>query len=182
MKAQVVPRKTNHQPVAPWLRIEPRLGRRPCLREYRKVQFLRPLRVQTNRGVAADSPSPRTEEVSQPQVSEASTEQPGHAILGRSPSPIYHDPHPPFETDGRGRVVWSNSSEQARLRSRSSPPMQSRKPDDEGAGVTSEKDNHGVIGPGIRTGDGVDTDANVDSDGGGCGREAGVEGGANGVP
>ena len=181
MKVQAVPQKTNHQPPAPWLRIEPRLGRRPWLREYRKVQFLRPLRVQTDRGAAADSPSPPRTEASQPQVPEWSVEQPGDAILGRSPSPIYHDPHPPFETDGRGRVVWSNSSEQARLRSLSSPPVQSRKPEEE-EGVTGEKDNHGAIGPGIRTGDSGDTDANVDSNVGGCGREAVVEGGANGVP
>jgi len=59
--------------------------------------------------------------------------------------------------------------------------VQSRKPEEE-AGVTSEKDNHGTIGPGIRTGNGGDADANVDSDVGGCGREAGVEGGANRVP
>jgi len=60
--------------------------------------------------------------------------------------------------------------------------MQPRKPDDEGVGVTSEKDNHGAIRPGIQTGSGGDADANVGSDVGGCGREAGVKGGANGIP
>lgn len=27
-----------------------------------------------------------------------------------SPTPVYHNPNPPFATDGRGRVVWSNSN------------------------------------------------------------------------
>lgn len=27
-----------------------------------------------------------------------------------APNPVYHNPNPPFATDGRGRVVWSNRS------------------------------------------------------------------------
>jgi len=131
------------------------------------------------RAPEADSP-PRTE-VSQPGVSEGSVEPTGNAIPGRSPTPIYHDPHPPFETDGRGRVVWSNSSEQARLRSRSVP-VQPRKSDGNETGVTSEKDSCGDIGPGIRTGDGGNAGANADSNFSGCGRETGVEGGTTRVP
>jgi hypothetical protein len=124
-------------------------------------------------GAAADSP---------PRISEGSGEPSGNAIPERSPTPIYHDPRPPFETDGRGRVVWSNSSEQARLRSLSSPPAQPRKSDEEETGVTSEKDNCGVIGPGIRTGNDGDADANGDSDVSGCGQETDVEGGTMRAP
>ena len=129
-------------------------------------------------GAAADLP-PRIE-VSQPEVSEGSIEPSGNAIPGRSPTPIYHDPHPPFETDGRGRVVWSNSSERARLRSRSSPPVQLRKSDDDETGVTSEKDNCGAIGLGIRTRDDGDVGVNADSNVSGCGQE--TRGGTTRVP
>ena len=78
--------------------------------------------------------------------------------------------------------MWSNSSQQARLRSRSSPPVQSRKSDDDETGITSQKDDYGVIGPGIRTEDGGDADVNADSNVSGCGQETGVEGGATRVP
>jgi len=114
---------------------------------------------------AADSP-PRIE-VSQPEVSGESAEPPGDVTPGTSP-PIYHDPHPPFETDGRGRVVWSNSSEQARLRSRSSPPVQPRKPANDETSVV--KENVGV------------TDLGIEAVGRGGGQETGVEGATTGVP
>lgn len=127
-------------------------------------------------GAAADSP-PRIE-VSQPEVSEGPVESSGDMIPGRSSTSIYHDPHPPFETDGRGRVVWSNSGEQSRLRSRSSPPVQPRKSNDGETVVTSEKEDCGATGPGIRTGGG----GNVDANGNGGGREVSVEGTTTGVP
>ena len=130
-------------------------------------------------GAAVDSP-PRTE-VSRSEVSERPVEPPGDAIAERPPTPIYHDPHPPFETDGRGRVVWSNSGEQLRLRSLSSPPVQLRKSNNE-TSVTSERENRGVIGPGMRVGDGANTGANDDSNANGGGlQETGVEGATAGV-
>lgn len=123
--------------------------------------------------MVVDSP-PRIE-VSQPEGSDGSVEPPGDAITGRSSTPIYHDPHPPFETDGRGRVVWSNSSEQARLRSRSSPPVQlHRKPSNDETGAANEKENCGITGPGIRSGDATDVT--------GDGQGTGVEGATAGAP
>lgn len=119
----------------------------------------------------ATADSPLRVEVSQPESSEGS----GDAIPGRPPTPIYHDPHPPFETDGRGRVVWSNSSEQARLRSGSSPPVHSRKSGNEETGVAGEKENCGAIGPGIMIGDGGDVDVDA-------GQGTDVEGVVTGVP
>lgn len=127
----------------------------------------------------ADSP-PRTEG-SQPESSEGSTEMSGDVTPGRSPTPVYHDPHPPFETDGRGRVVWSNSSEQARLRSASSPPaVHPRKSSNEETNVTSEKENCGANGPGIFTGNEGNADADADANGSGQGTV--VEGVTTEVP
>lgn len=55
--------------------------------------------------------------------------------------PIYHDPRPPFETDGRGRVVWSNSSQQAQLRKSSDDETRSTR--------DKENDEPTATGPGI---------------------------------
>ena len=59
-------------------------------------------------------------------------------------SSMYHDPYPPFETDGRGRVVWSNSSEQIQLQLWSSPQVTSS---NDGASAMREKENGGATGP-----------------------------------
>jgi hypothetical protein len=37
------------------------------------------------------------------------------------PEPVYHNPNPPFATDGRGRVVWSNRGNQAHNATAGSP-------------------------------------------------------------
>ena len=116
---------------------------------------------------AAGAP-PRIE-ISQPEGSREPVELFGSITPGTSPTPIYHDPRPPFETDGRGRVVWSNSSEQARLRSRSSPPVQLRKSSSDETGIIREKENGEATGPGIETGVGN-------------GQETGVGGTSAGVP
>ena len=126
-------------------------------------------------GAAADPP-PRIE-VSEPEVPEGSIEPSGNAIPGRSPTPIYHDPHPPFETDGRGRVVWSNSSEQARLRSGSSPSVpHPRKSNNEETSVTSEKENCGANGPGIHIGNEGNADADINGGGQGTDVESVITG------
>ena len=113
----------------------------------------------------------------QPQVEALKAE--GH--LGSSgdgtpetpPTSIYHDPYPPFETDGRGRVVRSNPSQQARLRSRSSPPAQPRKSSNDETNDVKEK-NDPVARPGTQGrihGD-IDGDRNGDH----RGPETGAEG------
>ena len=129
---------------------------------------------------AATADSASQIEDSQSEVSERSVEPSEDVTPERPPTPMYHDPHPPFETDGRGRVVWSNSGEQLRLRSRSSPPPQLRKSND-GTGITGERENCGATGPGIRAGDGGDAGANGDSNGNGDRHETGVKGATAGV-
>ena len=113
--------------------------------------------------------TPRTE-ILQPDGSGESAEQCGNTTPGRAPTPVYHDPHPPFETDGRGRVVWSNSGEQARLRSLSSPTIQPQKSSVDEMGVTREKEN-GVIGD----------SGHACGNGDGAGQETGVEDATAGV-
>jgi len=122
----------------------------------------------------ADAP-PRID-VSQPEDPRGSAESPEEATPRRASTPVHHDPHPPFETDGRGRVVWSNSSEQAPLRSRSSPPVQPRKSSNDETTVTMEKENCGATSPEAAVG-GCGGDNNGDG-----GRETGAEGAATGVP
>jgi hypothetical protein len=109
--------------------------------------------------------SPPQIETSQPEGS-CELEPPGDETSG-TPTPIYHDPHPPFETDGRGRVVWSNSSEQIRLQSRPPPPVKSNNNE---TSVRREKENGGATGPGVEAGDSSNTVGNGD------GQETGVEG------
>ena len=104
--------------------------------------------------------------VSRAEGSEGHAELSGDATPVTPPTPIYHDPHPPFETDGRGRVVWSNSSQQARLRSRSLPPLQRRKSGNDETSTTKDKEGDGVVGPGIET----EICGTADGDGGGGGR------------
>lgn len=111
---------------------------------------------------AADSPLQA--EVSQPEESEGHAEPPGDATPASPPTSIYHDPHPPFETDGRGRVVWSNSNQQARLRSRSSPPLQRQKSGNDGTSVTRSKEGDGIVGPGTDTEIRRNADRNGDGD------------------
>ena len=127
----------------------------------------------------ADSP-PRIE-VSQPEGSRGSIEPRGDGTgtPEACPTPIYHDPHPPFETDGRGRVVRSNSSGQVRLRSRSSPPVQSRKSSNDETNVTREKENGRTAGPTIEIGGGGHAHGSGDDSGDG---DAGVEGTVAEVP
>lgn len=112
---------------------------------------------------------------SPPRTGDPQLECPGEPVEpgspGTSPTPIYHDPHPPFETDGRGRVVWSNSSGQARLRSRSSPSVQPRMSSNDETDVTREKENSGMAGPGIEIGDG----GNGEQEAGVGGAMAGVQ-------
>ena len=86
--------------------------------------------------------------VSQPEGSGGPVELSGTATPETPATPIYHDPHPPFETDGRGRVVWSNANQQARLRSRSSPPVPPQKSSNDETSATRDKDNDGAAGPG----------------------------------
>jgi len=114
--------------------------------------------------VVADSP-PRID-VSQPECPRGSIEPPRDATPGTPPTPIYHDPHPPFETDGRGRVVWSNSSEQARLRSRSSPPVQPPKSANDETSGMREKENGRAADPRLETRGCGNGDCNGDEDGG----------------
>jgi len=114
--------------------------------------------TQPNRLPEADS-SPRVE-VSRPEGSEGHGEPSGDVTPVTPPTPIYHDPRPPFETDGRGRVVRSNSSQQARLRSRSSPSLQRRKFSNGETNTTREKEVNEVPGPGIET----EVRDNVDGD------------------
>jgi hypothetical protein len=157
----------------PWLRIELRLGHLPRRRDRRKVRLLQ---LFTPSGVAdivldrmiVDSP-PQIK-VSQPSGSCGSEEPSGEATPATPPIPIYHDPHPPFETDGRGRVVWSNSSEQIRLQSRSSLPAKSS--NDETT-TMREKESGGAAGPEVETGDGGKCNADGKSDG--DGQEMSVE-------
>ena len=109
-------------------------------------------------------------EAPQPSGSCGPEELSGDTTPATSPTPVYHDPHPPFETDGRGRVVWSNSSEQIQLQSRSSPQAKSS---DYEASAIREKENSGATGPEIKAGDGkCNTDGKVDGDGQGMGVES----------
>lgn len=100
-------------------------------------------------------PPPRIE-ASQPEGSGESGEPCGNTTPGTSPTAIYHDPNPPFETDGRGRVVWSNSSEQARLRLRPSQPVQPQKSGNDEATITRGRENGNATSQGTETGDGND--------------------------
>lgn len=126
---------------------------------------------------AADSP-PRTQ-ASQPEGSGEAVELCEGATPGRSSTPIFHDPHPPFETDGRGKVVWSNSSEQARLRSGSSPPVAPRKSSIDDTSASREKESVEGAGTGIETEGG--SHASYDGSGDGDGQGTGVEGETAGV-
>jgi hypothetical protein len=52
----------------------------------------------TEPDVSAEGPEPTSSVVA---------EAPGE----EGPNEVYHNPNPPFATDGRGRVVWSNRGE-----------------------------------------------------------------------
>lgn len=114
------------------------------------------LRAQIERPLEAGDSSQRTE--AQPHEGTGGlVGSSGGTIPDIPPTPIHHDPHPPFETDGRGRVVWSNSSQS--LRSRSSPPAPLRRSGDGEVNAIRGKENDGTAGRGVRDGLGNNGDA-----------------------
>ena len=123
---------------------------------------------------AADADASLRVQVPQREGPEGPVEPSGDATPATPLTQVYHDPHPPFETDGRGRVVWSNSSQQ--FRSRSSPPVQLRKTSNDETNVTRDKENDGTTGAVIYS------NANCAGDSVCCDKETGVGGAATEIP
>lgn len=117
--------------------------------------------------------SPRGE-VLQPEGSAGFVGSSEAATPATPPTPPYHDPHPPFETDGRGRVVGSNSSQQ--LRSWSSPPVPPRKSGNNETNIVKDKESERATDSGVCSNSGSNGD--VDR----SGQVVEREGSATGAP